>query len=214
MSEIQKEFKILNINNTNQIHNKLLINSINIIKKCWYNYQRRYLLKIKWSKVPIFINNLTTKNKTIKQLQFSNILEKKFGNNINKSNTNQWATQLSENLFKQVMNKKGIKIWRPKIINNYKPDFESNEYIYEIKCRNWTTPGTAGEKVLGVPYKYSDIPRIYNKPLKIVCMAFQEYELLYSNHNIFGNNISNEKRNIIKFWKQMNIEYIQFTTFL
>ena len=58
--------------------------------------------------------------------------------------------------------------------------------IYEVKTSNWTISGTAGEKVLGTMYKYSDIPKFYKKPLKIICIAYQEYELTNCNTKIFG----------------------------
>ena len=46
--------------------------------------------------------------------------------------------------------------------------------MVEVKSRSWCTTGTAGEKVR-VPYKYADIPNLYNKPLMIVCVAYQEW---------------------------------------
>jgi len=197
------------------INNTLLNKYICKIQKIWRNYQRIYLLKIEWTKNPIFNNSMIVKHKTAIQLKLSNTLEKKFGNNIiNMKNNNQWTTKLSENLFKQFMNKRGIKIWKPKKIHNFIPDWEDKNFIYEIKCRNWTTLGTAGEKVLGVPFKYSDIssnPRLYKKPLRIICIAFQEYELLNSNHNIFGYNLSPEKIIMINMWKKMNIKFIRFS---
>ena len=43
-------------------------------------------------------------------------------------------------------------------------------------------------------YKYSDIPIIYNKPLKIICIAYQEYELTHCNIKIFGDISDNKKK--------------------
>ena len=42
------------------------------------------------------------------------------------------------------------RVWRPKKINGYKPDWETEDGIYEAKTRNWTTSGTAGEKILAM----------------------------------------------------------------
>ena len=61
-------------------------------------------------------------------------------------------------------------------IQGVHPDWETEDAIWEVKTRNWSVPGTAGEKILGVPYKYSDVPELYGKPLKIVCVAYQEWE--------------------------------------
>ena len=41
--------------------------------------------------------------------------------------------------------------------------------------------GNSREKVFGTMYKYSDLPQIYGKPLYIVCVAYQEWELSYGN---------------------------------
>ena len=83
-------------------------------------------------------------------------------------------------------------------------------YIYEVKTRNWTTSGTAGEKVLGTMYKYSDIPIIYKKPLKIVCVAYQEYELTHGTTKIF-NNVSPTKKEFLELANKLNINYIKFS---
>ena len=90
------------------------------------------------------------------------------------------------------------------------PDWETDKYIYEVKTRNWTTSGTAGEKVLGVMYKYSEIPELYGKPLKIVCVAYQEHELTYGNTKIFGE-VCSSKKKFLDLAKSMDIEYIKFS---
>ena len=77
-----------------------------------------------------------------------------------------------------ILEKIGKIVKRPEKKNHYLPDWETDDAIWEVKTRNWNTPGTAGEKVLGVPYKYSDIPRLYGKPLKIVLVAYQEHEFI------------------------------------
>lgn len=125
-------------------------------------------------------SNIYKLRKTKQNKLLANIKEKKWGNKINKTkNKNQWSSQIGEYIVKYIFELKNIKIWRPKKINNYLPDWETNEYIIEVKTRNWTTTGTIGEKVFGVPYKYSDLPRLYNKKLIIICVAYQEYELTY-----------------------------------
>lgn len=174
----------------------------NTIVKYINNYSRI----VKWSKKPLFHGY---------SKKMLNTLEKKWGNKmINSTDNNQWTTKLGENLVKDTLILNGEKVWKPKKINGYLPDLETNDYIYEVKTRNWTTSGTAGEKVLGVPYKYSDIPRLYKKPLRIVCVAYQEHELTFSNTKIFGKDISPEKLRILKFWKKMEIEFIPFSSLI
>ena len=146
-----------------------------------------------------------------KKCKVVNGIEKIWGNKmIGQTNNNQWTTTLGETLVQDTLVRCGAKVYKPRNINGYLPDLETDKYIYEVKTRNWTTSGTAGEKVLGVPYKYSDIPRLYNKPLRIVCVAFQEYELTEGNIKIFGE-CSQEKRLLLDFWKGMNIEFVKFS---
>ena len=39
--------------------------------------------------------------------------------------------------------------------------------------------------------KYQNVPELYGKPLKIVCVAYQEEELTNGKTKYFGNNITN-----------------------
>ena len=98
---------------------------------------------------------------------------------------------------------------KPKIkINNkiFSPDIETDNAYYEVKTRNWTTTGTAGEKILGTPIKYSEIPKKTNKKLYIVLVGFQEYEA-DKNFNIFNTN--GNKKIMLNLFKKLNIEYIR-----
>ncbi len=141
-----------------------------------------------------------------------NKIEKEWGNKmIGQIGNNQWTTLLGEGLVRETLTLLGVDHFTPKKLNGYVPDIETSNYIYEVKTRNWTTTGTAGEKVFGVPYKYSDIPRLYSKPLRVVCVAFQEYELTNGNSNVFGDKLSDEKRKLITIWKEMGIEFVKFS---
>tara|TARA_B100001250_G_scaffold220867_1_gene189450 strand:- start:648 stop:1298 length:651 start_codon:yes stop_codon:yes gene_type:complete len=138
--------------------------------------------------------------------------EHEWGNKmINQNNNGNWTTSLGENLVRDVLRLLGKNPKKTTGRNGYKPDWECDDAIYEVKTRNWTTSGTAGEKVLGVHYKYSDIPIIYDKPLYIVCVAYQEYELTNGNTRIFGEDISERKREILEMAKKMDIHYIKFS---
>ena len=171
--------------------------------------------RINWAIIP-FTNGITCKliktDKCIGTLRKeANIKEKEWGNNmINQSNNGNWTTLLGETLVYDVLKLKNENPRKPKIINGYSPDWETDNYIYEVKTRNWTTTGTAGEKVFGVMYKYSDIPILYAKPLKIVCVAYQEYELTHGNTKIFGTDMSDNKLAYLNLSKSQGIEYINF----
>lgn len=175
--------------------------------------ETEYIGIINWAVNPPKTPNITTKSNA-KLLKKANADEKAWGNKITRQNTCQWTTKLSQDLVEFILIRKGRKVWKPKNINGYCPDLETNEFIYEVKCRNWTTSGTIGEKVFGAPYKYSDVPRLYNKPLKIICVAYQEYEFTHGKNKIFSDDISPEKKNILNFWKNMNIEFMPFSQLL
>ena len=140
--------------------------------------------------------------------------EKRWGNKMIGQETNgNWTTLLGENLVRDILAKKGLNPRKPVKKSHYQPDWETDNYIWEVKTRNWTTTGTAGEKVFGVPYKYSDVPILYGKQLRIVCVAYQEHELTYGNTKIFAeeNKISYYKQQMLDLWKEMGIQFVKFS---
>ena len=140
-------------------------------------------------------------------------LENEWGKRIVNHNSCQWTTELSETIAKELLTLYGYnpikKTYRTSEGKKITPDLETEDAIYEIKCRTWNTTGTAGEKILGVPYKYAELPRISGKPLIIVLMAFQEED----NFGIFTTK-SKEKRKLLLFWKSMDIIFVKFTDLL
>ena len=172
--------------------------------------------KIQWALTP-FMNGLTYQVKKTDTMTASQIRdaaqkqEKLWGNHIvGQSNNGNWTTVLGEHMVRDVLIMRGENPRRPQGKGGYSPDWETDDYIYEVKTRNWTTSGTAGEKVLGTMYKYSDIPILYEKPLKIVCVAYQEYELSNGTTRIFGE-VSENKQRFLDLAKTMNIEYMKFS---
>lgn len=191
--------------------------SLKIIRNYIIKYlnNKKYKQILQWCKTPNVPYIIKNNKIVIKNKNKYNKIEKKWGNKMNGTyNKCMWSHKLGENIVKTFFERNNIKIWKPEKKNNYQPDFETNKYIIEVKTRNWTTTGTCGEKVLGVPYKYSDIPKLYNKKLKIVCVAYQEYELEHGNFKIFSKKLSDEKKKILKLWKNMGIEFVQFTSWI
>lgn len=175
--------------------------------------------RLQWAIVP-FKNGLTkivTKTAELSADQIrkaSQSEEKVWGNKmIGSSNNGNWTTQLGETLVYDILMLQGKNPRRPERKGGYAPDWETDDCIVEVKTRNWTTTGTAGEKVLGTMYKYSDIPLLYGKPLKIICVAYQEYELSHGNTRIFGDDLSNRKQAFLQLAKAFDIEYIKFSDF-
>jgi len=177
------------------------------------NVSHQYDEMVAWARGPNISPSLIAEGRWSRQERDeANQTEQIWGNwIIGDTDNGQWTTRLGENLVKCAYEKKGKKVWRPKCINRYRPDWETEDEIIEVKTRNWTTSGTAGEKVLGVPFKYSDVPRLYGKPLRIVCVAYQEWELAYGSTRVFGDDISEEKKMMLKLWKGLGIEFVRFT---
>ncbi len=160
-----------------------------------------------------------------KNLRESKIIEQSWGNDVIKTTGGkQWTTVLCQDLVMEALIKLGRKNVRTTTSKKsslrnkkYDPDLECDDYVYEVKGRSWSTPGTAGEKILGVPLKYGEIPRLYKKPLQIILVGYQEYEA--REKFAFGdlldkNNQTRELRESLAFYKEHDIEYVAFTDIL
>jgi len=136
----------------------------------------------------------------------------------------QWTTRLCQNVVAEalvLLGRKNVRKTEPKksSVRNkrYEPDLESDEYVYEVKGRNWSTSGTAGEKILGVPLKYGELPKLYKKPLQIILVGYQEYEAREG--FAFGDLLdektqTEELQESLAFYREHEIEYVAFTDIL
>ncbi len=160
-----------------------------------------------------------------KKLKAAKQTEQKWGNGVIKTiGGKQWTTVLCQELVMEALNKLGRKNVRQTTSRtstlrdkDYNPDLECDDFVYEVKGRSWSTPGTAGEKILGVPLKYGELPRLYEKPLKIVLVGYQEYEA--RNKFAFGDlldkkNQTPELKESLAYYKEHKIEYVAFTDIL
>ena len=138
--------------------------------------------------------------------------EKKWGNDmIQQTNNGQWTTLLGEQLVFDVLQLRGENPRKVVRKDGFEPDWETDEYMYEVKTSNWWIDGTAGEKVYGTWIKYQNIPELYEKPLRIVCVANQETELTYGKTKYFGENVTKKTKQILDLASEWNIEYIKFS---
>lgn len=160
-----------------------------------------------------------------KKLKESKKIEQDWGNGvINTIGGKQWTTVLCQEVVMEALIKLGRNNVRSTTAKKsslrtkkYDPDLECDDYVYEVKGRSWSTPGTAGEKILGVPLKYGEVPRLYHKPLQIILVGYQEYEA--REKFAFGdlldkNNQTIELQESLAFYKEQHIEYIAFTDIL
>lgn len=188
-----------------------------------------FLLKnpefIKWCKFWITDLTLAITQSDTKLKPFAKI-EKVWWNTLIQSEGNkQWTTLLCQEAVREAL----IALWYKNVKNSrkfksslrnkwYDPDLESDEAVWEVKWRNWTTPGTAWEKILWTPLKYSEIPKLYWKPLKIVLVWYQEWEAKngFACWDLVNKSWwrTQEADDILSFYKTKDIEYIAFTDLL
>lgn len=179
---------------------------------------------IQWCYEPL--TKVSLVNSTNKPLLLVAAVEEAAWGNIilGKINLKQWTTTLCQNVVKEALIKLGRKNVR-KVSSKtgsirkkkYSPDWECDEYVYEVKGRSWTTPGTAGEKILGVPLKYGEVPRLYGKPLQIILVGYQEYEARENfafGDLLDGNNQTTELKDALKYHSDRKISYVGFTKIL
>jgi hypothetical protein len=129
----------------------------------------------------------------------------------------QWTGPFGELLAKEILILLNKNLIKPQNKNGYKPDIECDEFIWEIKSQTYFTTGTAGEKILGVPFKYAEIPKLYNKNLKIMCIGNAEVMCREKYGNLPDKNggiCCPEKKLFLNFYKENGIEYIGATDLL
>ena len=138
--------------------------------------------------------------------------EKKWGNDmIQQVNNGQWTTLLGERLVYDVLQLLGENPKKVVRKDGFEPDWETDDYMYEVKTSNWWVSGTAGEKVYGTFIKYQNIPELYGKPLRIVCVANQEEELTTGKTKYFGEDITKKTQQVLDLASSWGIEYVRFS---
>jgi hypothetical protein len=142
----------------------------------------------------------------LKKTKENNQIEYEFSlRYIGASSRKQWSSKFGEYIVKSLLEMTGKNVRFPQKINGLLADLETEDAIYEVKTRNWTTNGTAGEKILGAPMKYIDYTLHTTKKLYIVLVGYQEFEAK-SKFGLFEN--SKRKAKILELYKSWNIEFV------
>ena len=163
-----------------------------------------------------FLPEIEKTNKA-KDTQKYKVLEDEWGQNMLEKRRpdlkkhGQWTTKLGEHLTEELLILMGKTPTNPRKINGYAPDTEVEDAIWEAKAQTFNTTGTAGEKILGVPFKYADVPELYGKPLKILCIGCAEKLCREHYGNLDGDKSTEKKRRFIEFYKQNGIEWVGAT---
>lgn len=123
----------------------------------------------------------------------------------------QWTNLFGEYIAEELCILQNISFCKPTAKNGLRPDLDCDNCIIEVKCETYFTSGTAGEKILGVPFKYADIPELYGKPLQILCIGGAEKESREHYGNIISSKTTPIKKEILEFYKKNGIEYVAAT---
>lgn len=139
--------------------------------------------------------------------------------------SNQRTNKFGEHLCEEIYILLGKQVSVPPKKGSVKPDIETDDEIIEVKTQTYYTSGTAGEKILGCPFKYCQVPTLYEKPLYIVCLGGAE-RVCERQYKIFdassrrssgiqrNSHQSGERMKFIKFYKDQNIHYMKATDLL
>ena len=166
-----------------------------------------------------FLPCIEKKNKTVDESKYK-LLEDKWGQDILKiirpdlKLDKQWTNRFGEYLCQEIYTLMGKDVYKPMKKEHYQPDCEIDTNIIEVKTGTFHTSGTAGEKILGCPFKYAEIPDLYSKPLTILCIGGAEKVCREQYGNLAGSKCSIQKKRFLDFFKENKIEYIGATDVL
>lgn len=145
--------------------------------------------------------------------------ERHWGSSLIGNDTAFWTAELGEGIVNDLLLLRGERPRRikdaPRAANAKRlvPDRATDRAIYECKTRSYAAAtGTVGEKILGCPIKYCEVPRLYRRPLYIVCVGYQEAEAA-RDFQLFDPQ-SPELRSQIDMWKKNRIEFVGATAML
>ena len=98
---------------------------------------------------------------------------------------------------------------KPEKLGGHDLDLETLNEMIEVKTGSYFTTGTAGEKIFGVPYKYSEVPELYKKPLLVILIGGDKIE-----SSLVCESTPNKEK-LKKFWKEeLNITFTCFKKLL
>ena len=166
-----------------------------------------------------FLPEIQKKNKTTDEKIYK-VLEDKWGQEMLRIRRpdlkldKQWTNKFGEHLCEEIFTLLGKQVSKPVNKQHYQPDAEVDDAILEAKAQTFFTSGTAGEKILGSPFKYAEVPQLYGKPLKILCMGGAEKVCRESYGNLPGEKTSAQKQKILECFREIGIEYIGATDIL
>ena len=126
----------------------------------------------------------------------------------------QWTNKFGEHICEELFILKNEPAKPPTKKKGMKPDLETEKIIIEVKTGTYYTTGTAGEKILGCPFKYAEIPDLYKKPLHIICIGGAEKSCRESYGNLNGPALTSKKKKFLDFYENNDIIFLAITDIL
>jgi len=126
----------------------------------------------------------------------------------------QWTTKLGEHITEELVLLQGEEFYKPQRMEGMEPDVGGEKFLWESKAGTHFTMGTAHEKIMGVLMKYRNVPRLYNKPLKILCLGRAEKECREHYGVLPGPKMDDAMTMILDTARALQIEYIGATDVL
>jgi hypothetical protein len=166
-----------------------------------------------------FLPPIEKKNKTSDEMKYK-VLEDAWGQTMLRRRRpdlkldKQWTNKFGEHVCEEIYFLIGKEVSKPVKKSHYQPDVEIDDAIIEVKTGTFHTGGTAGEKILGCPFKYAEIPDLYSKPLVILCMGGAEKICREQYGNLDGAKCSTQKKRFLDFFKENGVEYLGATDLL
>jgi hypothetical protein len=120
----------------------------------------------------------------------------------------QWSGLLGELIVRDLFRLMGCELKRAERREDLLPDFESDDFVIEVKTSTYMTMGTASEKIMGTGFKYAAVPRVYGKPLFIVCLAGAERDAC--KYGVFGQGCE-EKNKQLELWREQKINFVKIS---
>jgi hypothetical protein len=136
--------------------------------------------------------------------------ESQWGKQVTEYPKTHWTHLFGEELSKELYYINGVNTYKPHMKKRLLPDLESDNCIIEVKTQMYKNKnGSISEKILGTPFKYANVPILYNKPLYILCIGGVE-EVYRNKYKLIGNDMYQEDNRKVLFdtYKKMGISYI------
>jgi hypothetical protein len=224
--QLSEALEALNLDKVSDVTIEEPKNTIEIFKKWINTIENKSIILLRDEEViqwlfndTSFLPEIEKKNKTNDIKQYK-IAEDKWGQAKMKACRpdlglhKQWTNLFGEYIVKELYILQNKTVTKPVKKMNHDPDWEVDDAILEVKTQTYFTSGTAGEKILGTPLKYAEIPDLYSKPLKIICVGGAEKVCREEYGNLPGNKCTSQKKKILDFIRDCQIEYIGATDIL